>query len=88
MARHRLLPAGEAGRGMAHVRADRGRRGIARPARSVSAGRMGRPPRSPSEAAQRRRRPGPCARGPEQAPDPRHSSAALAPPLVEEKPDT
>ena len=30
MARHRLLPAGEAGRGMAQLRADRGGRGITR----------------------------------------------------------
>ena len=40
MARHRLLPAGEAGRGMAHVRADRG--GGASPACTErSAGRRG-----------------------------------------------
>jgi len=34
-----------------------------------SEGRMGIPPRSPSEARHARRRLGPCARGPEQAPE-------------------
>ena len=38
------------------------------PCTERSEGRTGKPTRSPSGAAQRRRRPGPCARGPEQAP--------------------
>ena len=47
-----------------------------------SGGRTGKPPRSPSGAAQRRRRPGPCARGPEQAPHYTIKTAALPPHIL------